>query len=191
MDQAESEGVKKLEENAVLLLFQQILESQAKTQEILGKLQEKVSEIVGRDNCAAHRKDIYERLEEVERVTHGYEEIKSSMAKTEDIKAAISESTKGLASKDDLSKLADHFDSCIETVTQDHKTLKDDVKKLDDRLEKVEITRDNILKFIKNNKVLTVLTIIVILTFAEVTLGRVHDGSLVALIKLIVSIIKG
>jgi len=66
----------------------------------------KVSEIVGRDNCAAHRKDIYERLEEVERVTHGYEEIKSSMAKTEDIKAAISESTKGLASKDDLSKLA-------------------------------------------------------------------------------------
>ena len=62
---------------------------------------------------------------------------------------------------------------------------------MDSRLEKVEITKDNILKFIKNNKVLIGLTIIVILTFAEATLGRVHDGSLAALIKLIASIIKG
>jgi hypothetical protein len=192
MDEAQPESAtKKLEENAVLLLFKQILENQGNITKALGDLQTKVSAIVGRDNCATHRKDIYDRLAGVERVCIGYEEIKSSMARTEDIKNAISEATKGLASKDDLTELSKHFDSTIKTITDNHNILKDEVSKMDSRLEKVEITKDNILKFIKNNKVLTGLTIIVILTFAEVTLGRVHDSSLVALIKLIASIIKG
>ena len=180
-----------LEESAVILLFKQLMDSQAQTQEILSQVQQKVSEIVGRDNCATHRKDIYDRLAEVERVCIGYQEIKSSMAKTEDIKAAISEATKELASKGDLTNLTTHFDSSIKNLADNHNNLAKDVEKLDNRLEKVEITKDNVMKFIKNNKVLTGLTIIVLLTFAEVTLGRVHDGSLVALVKLLVSIFKG
>ena len=169
------------------LLFKEILDSQNRSQLALSNLQIKVSELVNRDNCASSRKDIYEKMDRFERTCSQYEETKATMAKTEDIKDAIADVTKGLVSKEDFSGFSKHLDDILDKMEERDSKLERSIMELETRVDNVEMSWDNLKKFLKNNKALTVMFIMISIILADVTLGRVHDGSYLAIINWITS----